>query len=129
MTMMKKLFAGFSAIALLAGGAIALNTLDMNTAQAQAQNAKATVDAAKARGEVGEQIDGYLGVVSGKSPSAAVKSAVQEINIGRKSVYTKEARESNVRTEDVAGLSGEKLVNRAPRGQMVKGAAGNWYQK
>ncbi len=125
---MKKIIAAVSAIAILGGGAIALNALDMNSASAQAANAKATVDSAKARGEVGEQIDGYLGIVPGSSPSAAVRSAVQEINIGRKTVYTNQARANNVRTEDVAGVSGEKLINRAPSGQMVKGNSG-WYKR
>lgn len=126
---MRKLVAGFSALALLAGAPIAINALDLNTAYAQTKSSKAAVDAAKAAGQVGEQIDGYLGIVDGADISADIKAAVQEINIGRKAVYTNKARASNVRTEDVAGLSGEKLVNRAPAGQMVKGTAGNWYKK
>ena len=126
---MKNLIAGFTALALLAGGAVAMHSLDLNTAHAQTKSAKAAVDAAKAAGQVGEQIDGYLGVVDGVSVSADIKAAVQEINIGRKAVYTNKARASNVRTEDVAGISGEKLVNRAPSGQMVKGTAGSWYKK
>ena len=125
---MKKIIAAFAAIALLGGGALALNAFDLNTAEAQASSAKATVDAAKARGEVGEQIDGYLGLVPGANASDAVRKSVQEINIGRKSVYTQQANANNVRTDEVAGVSGEKLVNRAPSGQMVKGNSG-WYKR
>ena len=126
---MRQLLAGFSALAILSGAAISMSALDMNTAHAQAKSAKAEVTAAKAAGTVGEQLDGYLGVVSGAAVSEGAKAAVQEINIGRKAVYTSKARKSNVRTEDVAGLSGEKLVNRAPSGEMVKGSAGTWYKK
>jgi len=96
---------------------------------AQAQSAKSVVDAAKARGEVGEQIDGYLGIVSGKSPSADVRRAVQEINIGRKNVYTKRARQENVTVEAIAASIGVKQLQKARAGETVRDASGQWKTK
>lgn len=124
---MKKLFvAGLLASALLASGALTLHTYGGSIAQAQS-DAKSIVDAAKNRGEIGEQIDGYLGVVSSASP--AVRAAMDEINIGRKAVYTRLAREQNVRVEVVARLTGEKQIAKATTGQYVLGDDGRWTQK
>jgi len=72
-TLMKTILGGFAAVALLAGGSAVMNMAGVNVAHAQS-SAKATVDAAIARGEIGEQITGYLGVVDGASPSAAVRA-------------------------------------------------------
>ena len=55
---------------------------------------KAAVDAAKAAGTVGEQADGYLGIVSGAD--GTVTAAVNEINAGRRQVYTQTATKSGV---------------------------------
>lgn len=125
--MKKLIIAGLAASGLLAGGAVALHTTGTNVAEAR-QSAKSIVDAAKTRGEVGEQIDGYLGVVSG-SASADVRAAVNEINIGRKQVYTRLAREQNVRIEVVARLTGEKQIAKATSGEFVLGEDGQWSRK
>ncbi|MEP1231375.1 MAG: YdbL family protein [Litorimonas sp.] len=126
--MMKKIIIGaLTAVALL-GGTSAVLTLSGENA-AHAQSAKSLVDTAKSRGEVGEQIDGYLGIVSGKSPSAAVRSAVQEINIGRKSVYTNRARKENVTVEAIAASIGVKQLQKARSGETVRDASGQWKKK
>ena len=92
----------------LIGGAVALSETFTPAAYAQTSSAKSIVDQAKTSGTVGERLDGYLGLVSG-SASASVQAAMNEINIRRKSVYTKLARAQNVSVEVVAALSGEKL--------------------
>ena len=80
---------------------------------------KAAVDAAKAAGTVGEQADGYLGFVSG-SADAAVTAAVNEINAGRRGVYTQTASKSGV-TPDAAGqATGAQLIAKVPGGQFFK---------
>lgn len=124
--MKKLLIAAVTAAGLMTGGALILQTSGDNVAAAQS-SAKAVVDAAKSRGEIGERIDGYLGVVG--SPSAAVRAAMDEINIGRKSVYTELAREQNVKTEVVARLTGEKQIAKAARGEFVMGETGQWAKK
>jgi hypothetical protein len=47
---------------------LAMTAAGANLAMAQSAAAKAAVDAAKAAGTVGEQADGYLGVVAGGDP-------------------------------------------------------------
>jgi uncharacterized protein YdbL (DUF1318 family) len=74
---------------------------------------KAAVDAAKAAGTVGEQADGYLGLVSG-SADATVTAAVTEINNGRRAVYAQTASKSGT-TPDAAGqATGAQLIGRTP---------------
>src|SRR6201999_3948298 len=85
---------------------------------------KATVDAAKAAGTVGEQADGYLGIVS--SADATVTAAVSEINNGRRQVYTQTASKSGV-TPDAAGqATGAQLIAKTPAGQFIKPLGGGW---
>ena len=54
---------------------------------AQSASAKATVDAAKAAGVVGEQADGFLGFVTAAA-DPAIRAAVAEINAGRADLYS-----------------------------------------
>lgn len=129
MATLKTLIGGFAALALVAGGAIALNASGDNAAYAQISTAKATVDAAITRGEIGEQIDGYLGVVDGASPSATVRNAMNEINIARKSVYTQAASKSGQPASVFAQLTGEKQIKKSAQGTFVKDATGVWKRK
>ena len=129
MATLKPLFGGFAALSLLAGG-IGLISLSANsTAYAQTSTAKATVDAAIKRGEVGEQINGYLGIVDGKSPSPAVRNAVSEINIARKAVYTQAASGGVEPPAVYAQLTGEKQIKKAAPGTYVKDTSGVWKKK
>ena len=123
MTLMKTL----TIAALLAtAGATTFMVTHVPTAEAQASSAKATVEKAKAEGVIGESIAGYLAVVAGKSPSAAQRAAMDEINIGRKKVYTDRARAENVGVAQVARVTGEQLIAKAPPGQMVLLEDGSW---
>jgi len=88
---------------------------------------KATVDAAKAAGKVGEQADGYLGIVSGAD--GTITAAVTEINNGRREVYTQTAGKSGV-SPDVAGqATGATLIGKVPAGQFFKPLGGAWTKK
>lgn len=86
-----------------------------------------TIDAAKDAGRIGEQADGYLGAVT--SLNATEQAAMDEINILRKSAYTKIARDKGVSVEDVAKLTAEKLVAKAPSGHMIRDGFGKWVKK
>lgn len=129
MNIKKTAFGAFAALALLAGGAAILAPTGLNTASAQQQSAKAIVDASIAQGVIGEQIDGYLGVVSGQSPSADQRRAMDEINIARKSHYTRRARFNGVSVEEYAAATGEKLLQRAASGTMIRGNNGIWTRR
>ena len=88
---------------------------------------KAAVDAAKAAGKVGEQADGYLGIVSGAD--ASISAAVDDINVGRRSVYSQTAAKSGV-TPDAAGqATGAQLIAKTPPGQYIKPLGGSWTRK
>jgi uncharacterized protein YdbL (DUF1318 family) len=89
---------------------------------------KATVEAAKAAGTVGEQADGYLGLVKG-SADAATTAAVNAINAGRRDVYSQTATKTGV-TPDAAGqATGAQLIEKLPAGQFFKPLAGSWTKK
>ena len=129
MAKLKLMLGAFAALALMTTSSVVSTQLGTNVAYAQSSS-KAVVDAAKKSGDVGEQIDGYLGVVSGKSPSAAVQAAIRDINIARKAVYTKTAeKDPTASVQDVANLTGEKLVNNLPSGQWYRDSFGNWKQR
>ena len=89
---------------------------------------KATVDAAKAAGTVGEQGDGYLGFVSGSAP-ADVTAAVNAINSGRSQVYAQTAGKSGVTAEAAGQATGAQLIAKTPPGQYFKALGGNWTKK
>ncbi len=118
---------GLSA-AILGAGALTLSTQTATTAYAQALPAKTLVDKAIAEGKVGETVAGYLEAVNNQSLDAATAAAMREVNIGRKAVYTRLARDQGVKTEIVAALTGEKQVAKASRGEYVLTAQG-WQKK
>ena len=89
MTLKKTIFTAISAVAILAGGTLAMATLGGAEATAQAQSAKSIISKAKAKGSIGETVAGYLAETGSGSLSSAERAAMNEINIGRKSIYTK----------------------------------------
>ena len=129
MATLKRLFSGFAALALIAGGSTVMTMVSATPAQAQLSSAKATVDAAKSRGEISEQVDGYLGVVTGKSPSTSVRNAMSEIIIARKAVYTQASTGSGQPASVFAQLTGEKQIKKSAPGTYVKDATGIWKKK
>ena len=88
---------------------------------------KATVDAAKAAGTVGEQADGYLGVVS--SANGSVTAAVNSINAGRREVYTQTASKSGVSPDAAGQATGAQLIAKVPAGQFFKPLGGAWTKR
>jgi hypothetical protein len=88
---------------------------------------KVTVDTAKAAGKVGEQADGYLGIVAGAD--GTITAAVNDINAGRREVYTQTATKSGV-TPDAAGqATGAQLIAKVPAGQFFKPLGGAWTKR
>jgi|SRR3990167_9259333 hypothetical protein len=85
------------------------------------------IDAAIAAGEVGERIDGYLGVV-GTADAATVRK-VQDINNRRRAVYEQTAKDNNTTVQIVAQLAGEKQIAKLEAGQYYMDASGVWQRK
>jgi uncharacterized protein YdbL (DUF1318 family) len=98
--------------ALVLGFAVAAGALDLGEA--------------KAKGMVGEQADGYVGVVSGDGEASAL---VEQVNAKRRTEYGAIAQERGTSVDTVAKLAGAKLVQRTPSGQYVRGSDGRWVKK
>jgi len=96
---------------------------------AQSAQAKATVDAAKSAGVVGEQADGFLGLVSGAA-DPAVRSAMAEINAGRAALYRQAAAKNGV-TPEAAGAAAylQVVQTRLKPGEYYKPSGGGWSRK
>jgi uncharacterized protein YdbL (DUF1318 family) len=89
---------------------------------------KVAVDAAKTAGVVGEQADGYLGLVKGAADGPTT-AAVSEINAARGDVYAQTAAKTGV-TRDAAGqATGAQLIEKMPGGEYYKALSGGWARK
>jgi uncharacterized protein len=83
--------------------------------------------AARAAGQVGEQPDGYLGVVG--AASADVRALVSNINIQRKAAYTQRAAASGATVEQLAFTSGCNLIAQTEAGEKYRGPDGVWHTR
>ena len=80
--------------------------------------------AARAAGQVGEQPDGYLGVVGAGTP--ALKALVASINIQRKAAYTRQSADAGATVEQFAFTSGCNLIAQTKAGEKYKAPEGVW---
>lgn len=105
------LAAGAAALAL---GAIAGPVLARDAAYA----------AARAAGQVGEKMDGYLGVVGSGTPD--LRRMVDDINIKRKAVYADKAQAQHATIEEYAFTSGCVLISQTKPGEKYEAPSGVW---
>ena len=80
---------------------------------------------AKADGLVGEQPDGYLGVVS---PEDGAGEIARLINAARRAEYQKIAQKNGLTLGKVEKLAGQKAMEKTPQGQFVQ-RNGQWMRK
>lgn len=125
MKMKTILLSGLAIFAVAGTGLTAVNIATGETASAQATTAKAIVDRAIAAGSVGETAAGYL-ALTGDSAAPEVVNAMNEVNAGRKSVYTRLARQQNVQVDVVAALTGEKQIANSAPGTKILNKQGKW---
>ncbi|NIP13200.1 MAG: DUF1318 domain-containing protein [Pseudomonadales bacterium] len=85
------------------------------------------LDAAKAQGLVGEQHDGYLGIVSSATPE--VRALVSDVNAKRRAQYQRIAQTNGIEVKDVELLAGQKAIQRTTRGHYVKLEGQSWRRK
>lgn len=112
----RRTFAAAAAAAALAFGVLA--------APAQAQRDPAYA-AARASGEVGERMDGYLGIVGSASP--ALRATVDDINIRRRAVYAERAQAEGATLEEYAFTAGCLAIQRTEAGEMYQAySTGAW---
>ncbi|WP_260596764.1 YdbL family protein [Sphingomonas endolithica] len=83
--------------------------------------------AARSAGQVGEQPDGYLGVVG--AGSAELRALVSNINIQRKAKYTQSAQASGATVEQMAFTSGCNLIQQTQPGEKYRAPDGAWQTR
>lgn len=81
---------------------------------------------AKSQGLVGEQVNGYLGLVVNNSQA---KQLADSVNAKRRAHYQKIATQNGISVEDVAKLAAEKAIAAADRGEYIQTPQGNWIKK
>lgn len=89
----------------------------------------ATIEAAKAQCVIGEQTDGYLGVIEAGKADEALKREVRSINQQRKAAYAELAAKNGVTIEQAAQVTAERLLNGAPSGHCIQSPDGGWVKK
>ncbi len=104
----------------LAVAAIGTMALGANAVSAQAADWKA----ARAAGLIGEQPDGYLGIVGAATPE--LRAMVNDINIRRKQSYTQKAQQTGSTVEQFALTSGCNLIELTPEGTNYLDPTGTW---
>ena len=87
-----------------------------------------TLDEAKSQGLVGEQTNGYLGVISAKAQSD-VKALIADINQKRKSEYQAIAQRNKTELQAVEALAAKTAIERTAPGQYVRLPSGEWVKK
>lgn len=95
---------------------------------ASAYAASAIVEDAKDRCIIGEQADGYLGIVDDSAVDTALRREVRDVNQQRKALYADLAAQNGVSIDVTAALTAEKLINEAGGGECVRDASGEWIK-
>ncbi|MDX3773743.1 YdbL family protein [Chromatiaceae bacterium AAb-1] len=89
------------------------------------QQAMSSLGPAKEQGLVGEQANGYLGVVQNSGDASEI---VKLINDARRTEYARLAKENNIAVADVEAMAGKKAIERTQRGHFIL-LDGKWLQK
>ena len=82
----------------------------------------------KADGLIGEQADGYLGLVVQKAP-ADIKKLVAEVNSKRKAGYQKIAAKQGTSLSEVEKVGGNTAYQKTTKGNYFRDANGAWHKK
>jgi uncharacterized protein YdbL (DUF1318 family) len=83
--------------------------------------------AARSSGQVGEKMDGYLGIVGAGTP--ALRDMVDDLNIKRKAVYAQKAQAQHATVEEYAFTSGCLLISQTVAGEKYQGPDGAWLTR
>lgn len=85
------------------------------------------LQSARSTGLVGETLSGYVAPVT--SPSGEVSKLVADVNAARRAEYIKLAKRNNVRVEEVAALTAQRIINSLPGGAYFQASSGGWRRK
>jgi len=79
---------------------------------------------ARAAGQVGEKMDGYLGIVG--TPTHELRTMVDDLNIKRKAVYAQQAQAQHATVEEYALTAGCLAIARTVPGEKYQAPDGSW---
>jgi len=82
----------------------------------------------KADGLIGEQSNGYIGLVQQDVP-ADVKKLVKDVNAKRKAGYQKIASKQGTSLAEVEKVGGNTAIEKTLRGNYIREAGGSWRKK
>ena len=106
-------------------GGILLTALAL-PAPAMAQRDPA-YEAARQSGQVGEKMDGYLGVIG--SQPASIQNMVADLNRQRRENYTQRAQAQSVTLQEYALTQGCILISRTAPGEKYQAPDGSWQTR
>jgi len=105
------------------GAAVAAVLMVSGISAVHAEGRSPAYTAARAAGQVGEQSDGYLGVVG--SQGADIAAMVRDLNNQRRAVYTGAAAGKST-IQEYAFTTGCKLIRDTRPGEKYQGLDGSW---
>ena len=82
----------------------------------------------KADGLIGEQADGYLGLVVSNAP-ADIKKLVADVNAKRKAGYQEIAAKQGTNLSEVEKVGGNTAYQKTLKGNYFRDANGVWHKK
>ncbi len=88
----------------------------------------ADLPTAKQQGLIGEQNNGYLGLVNNQAP-ADVKALVNETNNRRKAQFAQIAAKNGVTEAEAAKVFAREAAERTLPGNYIQNASGAWIKK
>lgn len=82
---------------------------------------------ARAAGQIGEKMDGYIGIVG--SETAELRRIVNDINIKRRAVYSQRAQANNATLEEYALTAGCQAILATSPGEKYQAPDGSWQTR
>lgn len=111
----------------MAGLAVAATLLAAGAVAVHAEGRSPEYAAARVAGQVGEQQDGYLGVVG--SQSATIAAMVRDLNNKRRQVYTEGAASSRSTVQEYATATACRLLAETRPGEKYQAPDGSWQAR
>lgn len=106
-------------------GVAMIGALAAGTAQAQGRDP--AYAAARSAGQVGEKMDGYLGIIGSATPE--LRAIVDDLNIKRRAVYAQKAQAQRATVEEYAFTSGCLLISQTRPGEKYQAPDGSWQTR
>ena len=82
----------------------------------------------KADGLIGEQANGYIGLVQQNVP-ADIKKLVNDVNAKRRAGYQKIAKKQGTSLAEVERVGGNTAIEKTLRGNYIREASGTWRKR